>query len=209
MPVTTVRAGAAARLPLERLEAALRGRQGVRPASRWPAPEAAVAVLLWGRAEAPSVVLMRRSMHVNRYKGHVAFPGGSRESEDDSLEATAARETVEELGVARSDFEFWGELDTVATLDGMPVTPYLGRLRPDARMRPDPAEVGVILDVDVAQMIDRAAERDETRLVDGRLISRPSYSYNGNVVFGATARILSQLIPLARGALEETGARVE
>jgi 8-oxo-dGTP pyrophosphatase MutT (NUDIX family) len=204
-----VHAGAAARLPLERLEAVLRGRRGIRPASRWPAPEAAVAVLLWGRAEAPTVLLMRRSLHVNKYKGHIAFPGGSREREDGSLEATAARETVEELGVARSEFELWGELDTVSTVDGMPVTPYLGRLRPDARLRPDPAEVGAILDVGVDQLIDPAAERDETRLVDGRLISRPSYSYNGNVVFGATARILSQLIPLARFALERTGSRVE
>lgn len=199
----------ARRQPLDRLEAALRGRRGVCPPSRWPASEAAVAVLLWGDPASPSLMLTRRSMHVHNYKGHIAFPGGSREPEDASLEATAVRETVEELGVAPEDVVVWGELDTVSTMDGMPVTPYLGRLRPDVRPRPDPAEVGSILAIEIARLIDPAAERDETRLVDGKLISRTSYSYNGNVVWGATARILAQLIPLARVALEETGSPVD
>ena len=166
-------------------------------------------MLLWGQPAAPSLVLMRRSMHVHNYKGHIAFPGGSREPEDASLEATAIRETVEELGVGAGDVDLWGELDTVATLDGLPVTPYFGRLREDAELQPDPAEVGSILTIGVRELIDPSAERDETRLVDGNLISRSSYSYNGNVVWGATARILAQLIPLARGALQETASPVD
>lgn len=168
-----------------------------------------MAVLLWGQPAAPSLVLMRRSMHVHNYKGHIAFPGGSREPEDASLEATAIRETVEELGVRAADVDLWGELDTVATLDGLPVTPYFGRLHEDAELQPDPAEVGSILTIGLKDLIDPSAERDETRLVDGNLISRMSYSYNGNVVWGATARILAQLIPLARGVLQETTPPVD
>ncbi|MBI4306684.1 MAG: CoA pyrophosphatase [Chloroflexi bacterium] len=187
-----------------RLEAALRAQKSNHPESRWPQSEAAVAVLLWGLDSEPSLLLMRRSMHVQNYKGHIAFPGGSREPEDASLADTAVREAVEELGVNAKEIEVWGDLDTVYTMDGMPVTPYTGRLRPDVRLRPDPAEVGSILAVPVAELVEPGAERDESRIVDGRVISRPTYSYNGNVVWGATARILAQLIPIARAVWTES-----
>lgn len=192
-----------------RLETSLRATRGVHPTSRWPEPEAAVTALLWGSENAPELVLMRRSMHVNRYKGHIAFPGGSREREDGTLRNTAIRETVEELGVKSGEIDIWGELDSVTTHDGMTVRPYTGRLDPAATLDPDPAEVGSILTVKVRDLIRADAERDETRLLDGKLISRPAYSYNGNVVWGATARILAQLIPLARAAWDEAGPPIE
>ncbi|MBI4220538.1 MAG: CoA pyrophosphatase [Chloroflexi bacterium] len=163
-----------------------------------------MAVLLWGVDSEPSLVLTRRSMQVQNYKGHIAFPGGSREPEDASLTATAVRESVEELGVGATSIEVWGDLDTVYTLDGMPVTPFTGRLSPDALLKPDAREVGSILAIPVSELIRPGAERDESRLVDGRVISRPTYSYNGNVVWGATARILAQLIPIARVAWTES-----
>ncbi|MBM3958250.1 MAG: CoA pyrophosphatase [SAR202 cluster bacterium] len=194
---------------LDRLERSMRAIQAVHPKSRWPEPEAAVAALIWDVKRAPSLVLMRRSMLVHHYKGHIAFPGGSREREDSSLRDTAIRETVEELGVRSEDIELWGDLDSVTTSDGMTVRPFTGRLNPAAILDPDPGEVGSILTVAVQDLIRIDSERDETRLIDGKLISRPAYSYNGNVVWGATARILAQLIPIARSAWEEAGRPIE
>ena len=93
-------------VPWARVEASLRA------CARWENPHllgrrraesrrrAAVAVLLWGRAEgAREVVLVQRGASAPRHGGELAFPGGMEELFDRDLPATARRELDEELGV--------------------------------------------------------------------------------------------------------------
>jgi len=68
-----------------------------------PAPEprdAATLVLLRDGADGLEVWLMRRASTMAFAAGFVVFPGGRAEPSDASLEHTAAREAVEECGVA-------------------------------------------------------------------------------------------------------------
>jgi hypothetical protein len=71
--------------------------------SEGPAPgRAAVAIVLRDVEDGPQVLLIRRAEHVgDPWSGHMAFPGGREDPEDESLLATAIRETREEL--ARAD----------------------------------------------------------------------------------------------------------
>ena len=48
----------------------------------------------------PDIVFIERAAHEgDPWSGHVAFPGGRCESEDDGPSATAVRETREEIGI--------------------------------------------------------------------------------------------------------------
>ncbi|MDB5212172.1 MAG: MutT/nudix family protein [Myxococcaceae bacterium] len=69
-------------------------------------PRAAVAAILRDGEEGAEVLfILRAESPRDPWSGHIAFPGGRREPEDDSLLTTAIRETREEVGIelARTD----------------------------------------------------------------------------------------------------------
>jgi 8-oxo-dGTP pyrophosphatase MutT (NUDIX family) len=62
------------------------------------------------------VWFMRRSQRPgDPWSGHVSFPGGREEQEDDSLLVTAMRETAEEVGVPLGDAQLLGRLHDLRT----------------------------------------------------------------------------------------------
>src|SRR5256885_12575624 len=62
--------------------------------------DAAVLVPIVMRPE-PTVLLTERTAHLSTHSGQVAFPGGKRDPEDASAQATALREAHEEVGLDR------------------------------------------------------------------------------------------------------------
>ena len=64
-------------------------------------------------------------------------------------------------------------------------------------------EVAEILEVPARLLAQGAYHRDEIRIVDGEPVGRPSYAYQGHLVYGATARVLSRFLELVSGAPDE------
>ena len=184
------------RLSLSDLEQAFRGRvaSGGIPDGTKPG---AVMVLFGGDEMEPVMVLIRRSFNLRTHRGQISFPGGKPEPGDDSMLATAIRETEEELGLDPEQLDIWGELDPVQTAStGFGLSVHTGRVRDIESLSPSPAEVDEILPVSMSVVLDPASSRDETRVVEGEAISHPSYSYDGKIVWGATARIIFQIVEL-------------
>ena len=207
-------------LTLGRIEAALRGCGWSSPGPGVPpARTAAVYALFSERGGAPSVTIIRRSDSVSQHRGEYAFPGGGVEPHDSDLHATALREVTEELGVDPRDVEPWGRLDNQMTVtSGYLVVPFTGRLAEGARLNGAPAEVAEIVQVPVSSLADAANSRTISRLVaaeasrmaarapgDGQgssyeLKTYDAYAYNGRIIWGATARILAQVISVLNAA---------
>ncbi|RBP63402.1 NUDIX domain-containing protein [Brevibacterium sanguinis] len=73
------------------------------------------------------IVLLQRASVLRHHPGQVAFPGGSRDPEDDSMTAAALREAEEEAGIAPAGVEVFGEMEPLyIPVSSFLVTPVVG-----------------------------------------------------------------------------------
>jgi 8-oxo-dGTP pyrophosphatase MutT (NUDIX family) len=77
-------------------------------------PRAAVAAILRDGPEGAELFFIRRAESPrDPWSGHIAFPGGRAEPEDDSLLTTAIRETREEVGIELTRSELVARLPDI------------------------------------------------------------------------------------------------
>lgn len=161
-----------------------------KPPPRAGLREAAVLVPLLERPEGMSLLLVERTQHLRHHAGQVSLPGGRIESSDTDALAAALRETEEEIGVARDRVEVIGELEPVETITGFRITPFVGFLPTDARLRPDPYEVESTFEIPLDVALRVGGYELHTRRVNDVPISYYTLDYDGHTIWGATARIL-------------------
>lgn len=160
-----------------------------------PMREASVLVPLFERDGVPHILFTRRPSHLRKHADQFSFPGGGRDPEDVTPLHTALRETEEELGIERSRVRILGMLDEVTTLvTGFRVQPFVGVIPGDGKYHPNPEEVAFILEVPLVGLLDPAIRRTEKRQADGQEFDVDFYTYNGHVIWGATARILRNFL---------------
>jgi 8-oxo-dGTP pyrophosphatase MutT (NUDIX family) len=154
---------------------------------------AAVLVPLVDRVGVLSVLLTQRTEDMPSHAGQIAFPGGRKQAEDDSLVITALRETEEEVGIDRSFVDVVGPLDTYVTRTGYAVTPVVGFVRPAFTLRPDPREVADIFEVPLDFFLDPANHHVHSRTWQGRERRYYAMPYGERYVWGATAGMIKNL----------------
>jgi 8-oxo-dGTP pyrophosphatase MutT (NUDIX family) len=158
---------------------------------------AAVLVPVFEEHGLARLVLTRRSTNLPSHQGEVAFPGGKVHA-DETAEQGALREAHEEVGLRPDDVEVVGALEELATVAGRFVlSPFVGVLpgRPD--LVPNPGEVARVFDVSVADLLDESVYHEERWELPG-MGERPMHFFElaGETVWGATARILFELLTL-------------
>lgn len=160
------------------------------------APRTAAAVLVPVRLERePSLVLTRRTEHLARHAGQVAFPGGRVEAGDRDAVAAALRETEEEIGLPASAVQPVGFLDAFETVSGFLVTPVVGYVDADApAWRPEPGEVAEVFEVPLDFILDPANLRRYTMQWQGRARPMVEFVYGRHRIWGATAAMLTNLL---------------
>jgi 8-oxo-dGTP pyrophosphatase MutT (NUDIX family) len=160
-----------------------------------PQTDAAVLVPLYGWPEDSGLIFTERRADMRRHAGEISFPGGRRDPGDIDLAATALREAHEEIGLDPSAVELGEGLPTTATfVTGYRIHPFIGRI-PHPRelsLQPNPAEVETVLTFSLDALRQSYAMRRLIRR--GVPIHTPTYEIDGHLIWGATARILSDLI---------------
>ena len=156
--------------------------------------EFAVLVLLVPCEGRERILLTKRPDTLDRYAGHVSFPGGAREAGDADLAATAIRETEEEVGIPGALVRIEGELGWFETALGHRVKPYLGRLLEPVEPRPDAREVERIIWLEASALAPELF-RERGRFIDAAGRERITYAFelDGCEVWGLTARILREV----------------
>lgn len=140
-----------------------------------------------------SLVFTMRPDHMPRHAGEISFPGGRPEADDAGLLETALREADEELAIPVGDVRVLGALPPISTfVTDFAVYPVVGEVPAALELRPHPGEVEAVLEYPLAdlarvhstQVWENGEQRFETDIFD----------LDGNVIWGATARILGSLL---------------
>ncbi|MCH7626346.1 MAG: CoA pyrophosphatase [Chloroflexi bacterium] len=163
---------------------------------------AGVTLLLYPKDGEYCILLNKRTDTVDDHKGEISFPGGRKDPEDKTLLDTALRETHEEMGISPDDVDVLGEIDDVPTNTSYLISTFVGTIPYPYEFAPSEAEVAEVLEVPISTLMDINSARDEVRVRDGELVNSVSYSYDGHLIFGATARILSRFLELLDTAPE-------
>jgi 8-oxo-dGTP pyrophosphatase MutT (NUDIX family) len=157
--------------------------------------DAAVLVPLHGWPDEPGLIFTERRADMRRHAGEISFPGGRRDEDDADLIATALREAEEEIGLVPAQVELSGALPPASTFaTGYRIHPYVG-LIPDPNeldLKPNPSEVETVLAFSLEGLRTGYAMRRLVRR--GVPIHTPTYEVNGHLIWGATARILGDLL---------------
>jgi 8-oxo-dGTP pyrophosphatase MutT (NUDIX family) len=142
------------------------------------------------------VLFTRRTNSVEHHKGQISFPGGAVDKEDSSFQETALRETREEIGVSREFIDILGPVDDALTLvSNFLIHPYVGFMRSGYTFSVNPAEVERVLEVPLSVFRHRYAKvNNYTFEHEGKSFQAPGYEYEGNVIWGATARIMDNFM---------------
>ena len=153
---------------------------------------AAVLLPLYVRDGALRIVLTRRTETVEHHRGQISFPGGGQEEGDESAFATAVRETEEELGIPAADIRLLGALGPLTTVSDFFVEPFVGAIPFPHVLRPAEAEIAEVIDAPVAALLDPKAL--ELKVLPGRAEPTLFYHHGPHVIWGATARMLKELL---------------
>jgi 8-oxo-dGTP pyrophosphatase MutT (NUDIX family) len=156
--------------------------------------EAAVLVPLTVRGEVPVAIFTRRQDTLRRHAGQISFPGGVRDPQDTTPLHAALREVHEEVGVRPGAVEVLGMLDEIPTITEFRVVPFVGRLPPQTVLDPNPAEIAELIEVPLAALQEPERQRVEKRFVRGAERDIYFFEYAGHTIWGATARIVRNLL---------------
>lgn len=157
----------------------------------------AVLVALVDHSEGPSVILTRRTDHLRNHPGQISFPGG-RVEESESVHEAAVREAHEEIGLDPESVQIIGELDPLTTfVSNSLIIPVVARIDGIPAFTLQEAEVARAF---IAPLHDLAREdtyRNEWWSRPQGDINIHFFELDDETVWGATGRILRQLIDVA------------
>jgi 8-oxo-dGTP pyrophosphatase MutT (NUDIX family) len=153
---------------------------------------ASVLVPLFVRDGALRVLFTRRTETVEHHRGQISFPGGVEEESDETAFGTAVRETEEELGIPAGAVQLIGSLSALTTITDFYVEPFVGAIPYPHVLKPAEAEIAEVIEVPLAALLD--PKTLETRVLPGREEPTLFYHYGEHVIWGATARMLKELL---------------
>jgi 8-oxo-dGTP pyrophosphatase MutT (NUDIX family) len=171
--------------------------------TEWDARPAAVLVPLYLDGGEWHVLFTLRTHLVDTHKGQVSFPGGRVDPEDRSRVETALREAEEEIGLRREDVSVLGQLDELLTVTQYHITPVVGVFPWPYSFVLSTAELSEVFGVPLAWLADPAHLEIQQRepMAPGRKIPVYYLHYGNYTIWGATARMLLNLIEVVRPLL--------
>ncbi len=158
--------------------------------------QAAVLVPLFIDQGVVHAVFTERRHDLPRHAGEISFPGGRREPDDEDLIATALRESHEEIGLPAAEVTIIGALEPAPLIaSGFGVYPFVGMVPDGFRWTPSDREVASVIELPLPDVAGGYGRREIERR--GSTIRTDTYVVDGHTIWGATARIVTDLLERA------------
>lgn len=140
--------------------------------------------------------LIKRPHYPGVHSGQVGFPGGKMEPSDPDILFTALREAEEEIGINASKVEVLGQLsDLYIPTSNFLVSPVIGFVPEKPSFIPEQREVARIIATEVISLFHPEVRKQTQLAVGGGMyLDTPYFAVEEEIVWGATAMILSELI---------------
>ncbi len=154
---------------------------------------AAVLVPIYIKDDEWHILFTRRTEKVTHHKNEISFPGGGfDENADNNIIETALREIEEEIGC--KNVEIIGLLDDIFTISGYIVTPVVGKISNSVDLdcnQQNSDEIQYIISVPIEKVANASNFwTQEFPYDEGKLYEVPFFDYGGEIIWGATGRIL-------------------
>lgn len=166
---------------------------------------AAVMMLFYPKKNKTHLVLILRNAYDGVHSSQIAFPGGKYENTDVNLEATALRETYEEVGILPEKIEVVKHFTSMyIPPSNFLVHPFLGISKEELLFYPDIKEVAAIIELPLSVFLNDEIIVNatlSTSYSDSILV--PAFNIQNNVVWGATAMMLSELRDVLKNVFEK------
>ena len=146
-----------------------------------------------------SLLLTKRANYIGTHSGQISFPGGKFEKSDLNLKETALRETFEEVGIFQEKIDIVREITEVyIPPSNFSVTPFIGILN-DIPVFKLNSEVAKIIEIPFPDLLDDTM-LGSISITNSYMkeTSVPCFNFDGSVIWGATAMILSEIKELLK-----------
>jgi 8-oxo-dGTP pyrophosphatase MutT (NUDIX family) len=157
--------------------------------------EAAIMMLLYPKINKTHLALILRTSYNGVHSSQIAFPGGKVEKFDKNFQETALRETHEEIGIIPELINVIRDFTPIyIPPSNFMVYPFLGYSTNELIFNPDPKEVAGIIELPIKDFLDN------NNIIVNKMatsynqdIDVPAFKIQENIVWGATAMMLSEL----------------
>lgn len=166
---------------------------GLNRPDRALARNSSVLILLFGKEHQVHFPLIRRTSYPGSHSGQISLPGGKVEPCDAAISDTAIRETEEELGISSKSIEIIGMLSPLyIPVSNFNVQPVIGWWHQPQPYCPNTREVEHIIEMPLEELISQHNPPTFSQQINEQEVISPFYQYGGNIIWGATAMILSE-----------------
>jgi 8-oxo-dGTP pyrophosphatase MutT (NUDIX family) len=160
---------------------------------------AAVLILLYPIDNQIHTTFIQRPAYDGVHGGQISFPGGKKEDTDSDLIHTAMREASEEIGVNPNEINVISTLTPLyIPVSNIVVTPVVGWTDNQPIFTRQEDEVVFIIEADIKTLLDTSIIKIKPFEIRGEMIDVKYFDYKSNVIWGATAMILHELLTLFR-----------
>jgi 8-oxo-dGTP pyrophosphatase MutT (NUDIX family) len=156
--------------------------------------KAAVSIVIFpAESEEKECILIKRPEYNGHHSGQVSLPGGKQEPGDESLLHTAIRETYEEVGIQLLQDDLIGSITPLfIPVSQFMVYPFIFLIPGVKKFTIDAAEVAYIIHFQLKDLLDKSRIKNTRFQFNEYSITTPYYDIHNEIVWGATAMILSE-----------------